>query len=192
MTRRTSGCRPTEPERRGRRRQGAAAGLPVRAGRALAGGGPALDRQPVDAHQEWYPDPPLVLFISNNEHGKLAWTKAEQSQRYLDQYGRGRPDDFKRKVVADGWIERYGALMAGMRAGLASPAWKKNARFIGYEAFGPPHFGRWGGWKEYSSVRTRPASTGRRWSGTAARLRTTSTTGSPSPTTRSGARRSSR
>jgi hypothetical protein len=99
--------------------------------------------------QTWYPDPPLVLLISNNEHAKLPWTEVEQSQRYLDKYGRGRPDDFKRRVVGDGWIERYRALLESMRGGLASEHWKKNVKFVGYEAFPPAHFGRWPGWKDY-------------------------------------------
>ena len=68
--------------------------------------------------QDWYPDPPLVLLISNNEHAKLSWSEVEQSPRYLDKYGRGRSDDFKRKVVGDGWIERYGKMLESMRAGL--------------------------------------------------------------------------
>ncbi|MBC8869814.1 MAG: PKD domain-containing protein [Planctomycetes bacterium] len=84
--------------------------------------------------QAWYPDPPLVLLISNNEHGKLTWSEVEQSRRYLDKYGRGQPDDSKRKVVGDGWIERYGKMLESMRDGLVSPHWKKNARFIGYGA----------------------------------------------------------
>ncbi len=100
--------------------------------------------------QEWYPDPPLVLLISNNEHAKLPWTEAEKSQRYLDRYGTGRSNDFKRKVIGDGYIERYRALQEGMRAGLASAHWQKHAKFVGYEAFPPVHLGRWGGWKEYS------------------------------------------
>lgn len=100
--------------------------------------------------QEWYPDPPLVLFISNNEHAKQQWTEAEQSKRYLDKYGVGKSGEFKRKVIADGWIERYGAMLESMRASLTSTTWQKNARFVGYEAFPPVHFGRWGGWKEYS------------------------------------------
>jgi hypothetical protein len=104
--------------------------------------------------QAWYPDPPLVLLISNNEHSKLAWSEVEQSRRYLDKYGRGRPDEFKRKVVGDGWIERYGALLESMRAGLVSQHWTKNVRFIGYEAFAPVHIGRWSGWKEYSLITT--------------------------------------
>jgi hypothetical protein len=100
--------------------------------------------------QEWYPDPPLVLLISNNEHAKLPWNEVETSKRYVDKYGKGKPNDFKRKVVSDGWVERYKALLDSMRAGLANEQWKKAARFVGYEAFPPVHFGRWGGWKEYS------------------------------------------
>lgn len=100
--------------------------------------------------QELYPDPPLVIFLSNNEHPRLRWTEVETSERYVRKYGEGRDDNFKRKVVADGFIERYRALQEGMRQGLVSKAWKTNARFVAYDAFGPPHFGRWGGWKEYS------------------------------------------
>jgi hypothetical protein len=100
--------------------------------------------------QEWYPDPPRVLLVSNNEHAKLWWPKAEESQRYLDRYGKGKDGDFKRKVIAEGWGERYRALLAAMREGLTQSGWKKNTLFIGYDAFGPPHFARMKDWKEYS------------------------------------------
>jgi len=100
--------------------------------------------------QEWYPDPPLVTFLSNNEHAKLTWKEAEEDRRYTDKHGRGRDDEFRRRVIGEGWIERYRALQEGMREGLVSPAWKKAAVFVGYDAFGPPHLGRWGGWPEYS------------------------------------------
>ncbi|MBI4026327.1 MAG: PKD domain-containing protein [Verrucomicrobia bacterium] len=92
--------------------------------------------------QEWYPDPPLVIFISNNEHSKLQWNEVETSKGYLERYGKGRDDDFKRRVVSEGWIERYRALQAAMREGLVNSAWKKNAMFVGYEVLGPPHMGR--------------------------------------------------
>jgi hypothetical protein len=100
--------------------------------------------------QEWYPDPPLVIFVSNNEQPKLQWTKAEEDYRFTKLFGRGRNDDFKRKVVGDGFIERYRALERGIREGLSSKAWKENAIFIAYDAFGPPHFARWAGWMEHS------------------------------------------
>ena len=100
--------------------------------------------------EQWYPNPPLVIFLSNNEHSKLRWTEVEKSKRYLDKYGPGRDADFKRKVVAEGWIERYRALQGGLRDGLDSATWKKNSIFVGYDAFGPPHLGRWGGWINHS------------------------------------------
>lgn len=113
--------------------------------------------------QEWYPNPPLVIFLSNNEHIKLTWSQAESTKRYLDRYGKGRDDDFKRKVVAEGLDERYRAMLGAMREALVSPAWKKNAIFVGYGDPWPAHFGRWagadpadgktpGGWKMYASV----------------------------------------
>jgi hypothetical protein len=58
--------------------------------------------------------------------------------------------DFKRKVVADGWIERYRSLQRGMRDGLEQAVWKEHSIYVGYDAFGPPHLGRWGGWIDYS------------------------------------------
>ncbi len=100
--------------------------------------------------QGWYPNPPLVIFLSNNEHSKLPWTEVEKSRRYREKFGMGRDDDFKRRVVADGWIERYRALQNGMRDGLVSPAWRGSARFVGYGAFGPEFLGRWSGWPMYS------------------------------------------
>jgi len=97
--------------------------------------------------QQLYPDPPKVLMVSNNEHTLLRWYEAEkQSKRYLDTCGRGKDDMFKRRVMAEGWIERYRALQAGMREGLTAPAWKSNSIFIGYDAFGPGQLGRWDGW----------------------------------------------
>ncbi|MBW3597583.1 MAG: hypothetical protein KY475_09945 [Planctomycetes bacterium] len=104
--------------------------------------------------QELYPNPPRVLWVSNNEPPDLRWAKhgplEEQSLRYLEKYGEGRSDEFKRQVVGEGWAERYPVMFDAMRAALTSDAWKKNVRFIGYDAFGPAHLGRWDGWKVYS------------------------------------------
>ena len=98
----------------------------------------------------WYPTPPLVFFISNNEATKLRWLDAEKDLHYINLYGFGRDDNFKRQVFADGWEARYKALIQGFRDGIGNNIWKVNSRFIGYEAFGPGWFGRWSGWKEYS------------------------------------------
>jgi len=106
--------------------------------------------------QEIYPNPPLVLWVSNNEPPDLRWSKhgplEELSKRYLEQFGRDRSDEFKRKVVAEGWIERYRVMFRAMREALTNGTWKKNVRFIGYGGFGPAHLGRWDGWKVYSLI----------------------------------------
>ena len=115
-----------------------------------------VDTAGMRAVQQMYPDPPLVLFVSNNEAPDLRWHQVEQlSKRYLDRYGRGRTDEFKRQVVAEGWRERYPVMFEAMRQALVSPAWRKNVRFVGYGAFGPSHFGRWDGWKHYSLITER-------------------------------------
>jgi len=106
--------------------------------------------------QQLYSNPPLVLFVSNNEPPDLRWSKhgplEKISKRYRDQYGTGRSDAFKRKVVGDGWIERYRVMFDAMRKELDNAMWKKNVRFVGYGAFGPSHFGRWNGWLVYSLI----------------------------------------
>jgi len=99
--------------------------------------------------QTWYPSPPLVLFLSNNEHPKLLWREAETSRNFVRLYGIGTTSDtFRRKVFGDAWIERYRALILGMRSTLASSQWQTNSVFIGYDAFGPQNFGRWAGWQD--------------------------------------------
>jgi len=100
--------------------------------------------------QELYPDPPLVFFLTNNEAHDLRWSDAERDKRYLEKYGAGRSDEFKRKVVGDGWIERYRALIDGMRSGLASETWRANCRVMAYNGFGPDHLGRSPGWAQWS------------------------------------------
>jgi len=104
--------------------------------------------------QELYPDPPLVLFISNNEQPKLTWRRAEEDKRYVETYGLGHSDDFKRGVVGDCYITRYRALQEGMRSGLSNTTWRTNASFVGYDAFGPSFMGRWQGWQDFALHKT--------------------------------------
>ena len=100
--------------------------------------------------QEWYPDPPFVLFVSNNEHPKLQWKEAENSQRFVALFGKGRSGSFKRRVIGDGWIQCYRSLQDGMRKGLTASRWKEKAVFIGFNAFGTTDFGRQADWMNNS------------------------------------------
>lgn len=101
------------------------------------------------ALQKWYPNPPLVLFVSNNEHNRLLWTEAEIDQRYVKQYGLGQDDNFKRRVIGDGWVSRYRQLLLGMREAL-SPEWAGKSRFIGYNALQTWSYGLQNSWDRYS------------------------------------------
>lgn len=114
--------------------------------------GEYVDTPAMKKIQQMYPDPPLVLFVGNNEAPDLRWYQVNRSRRYLRKYGKDKSDEFKRKVVAEGWIKRYPIMFDAMRDALISDSWKKNVRFVGYGAFGPSHFGRWPGWKQYSLI----------------------------------------
>jgi hypothetical protein len=52
--------------------------------------------------------------------------------------------------MAEGYVERYGALLKGMQDGLKSEHWRNHRLFVAYGAFGPSHFGRWDDWPSYS------------------------------------------
>lgn len=88
-----------------------------------------------------YPNPPKVIFASNNEASKIRWDDIENDQRYLDLYGAGQTDEFKRDVVREGWKTRYTSMFNAMRNALPA-AWQSAACFIGYKSFGTQHFGR--------------------------------------------------
>jgi hypothetical protein len=110
------------------------------------------DSPPMKRLQELYPNPPRVLMISNNEASRLRWHDVDADKHYVDKYGPDKDDDFKRKVVGDGWVERYKAMFDGMRQGLSADAWRRNARFLGYNSFGPANFGQTDNWKRWSTA----------------------------------------
>jgi len=96
--------------------------------------------------QEIYPDPPIVMLLSNNEHPVLNFHDAEKSRRFVDKYGTGTPVALRQKVFAEEMIRHYRALQQGMCEGLLNETWRKNVRFVAYENFGPSELGRYGGW----------------------------------------------
>jgi hypothetical protein len=115
------------------------------------------DSNTVKKLAELYPDVALVFFVSNNEANRVRWYAIDKDKYFVDRYGADKDDEFKRKVVGDGYIERYRALIRGMRDGLPSEVWKKSSRFIACNAVGPNHFGRpmggeGGGWLKYSTT----------------------------------------
>ncbi len=96
--------------------------------------------------QRLYPDPPLVLFISDNESAKVT------ADELRAPYGvnASKQVNGRRRAIGDAWIARYRAMTRGFRDGLGAPDWRAHALFIGYDAFVTPAMGRWGGWGSYS------------------------------------------
>ncbi len=87
-----------------------------------------------------YPDPPLVLFISDNESAKEWLPSAAASPQAVA----------RRRAIGNAWIARYRAMIRGFRDGLEAPGWRAHSLFIGYDAFISPAMGRWGDWAAYS------------------------------------------
>lgn len=96
--------------------------------------------------EQLYPDPPLVLFISDNESPKVNPDDlhAPYSVNASAQVIAGR------RAIGNAWIVRYKAMIRGFRDGLEAPAWRAHALFIGYNAFAMPAIGRWSGWGSFS------------------------------------------
>lgn len=110
--------------------------------------------------QALYPDPPMILFMLNNESKKLQWTEVETSRQYRELFiDAGKEsemdvatrDDFRRRMVGDGFIIRYRAMISGFRENL-STKWAAAIVIGGYAANGPASMNRWSGWMAYSLV----------------------------------------
>jgi hypothetical protein len=97
-----------------------------------------------------YPDPPLVVFLSNNEAPRLPWTSIESDPGYRSQHGENDDTATRRSMTANAWSERYHALESSFRRALVNAHWSANAIFVGYNALGPSFAGRWPGWQAYS------------------------------------------
>ncbi|MCZ7644614.1 MAG: hypothetical protein M5U26_04900 [Planctomycetota bacterium] len=96
----------------------------------------------LEAMQTWYPDPPYVVMVANNED-KLPSLKAiVKSPEYLKAHGEDKDEAYQQKAVGEAWCERYKAMFDGMRAG--SGPWGKKMRFIGYAWGGEANINAYG------------------------------------------------
>lgn len=105
--------------------------------------------------QEIYPNPSLVLMLSNNEAKKLKFCM-------IDDYS-DKPcgsidtssDDGKRECMNENYKSRYLNLQKGFKKGFTSldvaSLWNTNMKFIGYDANSLRALGRWENWRNYST-----------------------------------------
>lgn len=84
--------------------------------------------------QEIYPDPPMVVFLNNNEAGELLNSAGvEKFDRFAAKYGSApQSRKFMDQAVREGYAERYAAMFAAAKEVATTPAWRKNIRFVAY------------------------------------------------------------
>lgn len=85
--------------------------------------------------QEWYPNPPLVVFINENRASKLSWNELDTSSRYVNNYPSDKNDEYKRALIGAQWIEKYRQMHTGFKQGLTKEDWKNNVKFVSYNDF---------------------------------------------------------
>jgi hypothetical protein len=115
--------------------------------------------------QNWYPDPPFVIWLSNNEASDMDYRDIDEDYRFRDAYS-GDPDyddwQFRNEILGGntdltnpgaggyetrhGYIPRYNAMFEGMRNQLDE--WSDKVKFVGYGG-NLECFGRWTGWVAY-------------------------------------------
>ena len=105
--------------------------------------------------QEWYPNPPLVIFISEDEADKLSWNEVSIASRYWECYSECSPemkdDNYKRTLVGGKWIEKYRQMQNGFKEGFTKAAWKDNIKFISYNKLSD-NFGKSTNWIDNATV----------------------------------------
>lgn len=112
--------------------------------------------------QNSYPDPPTVIWLSNNEASDIDYREIHEDYRFEEAYS-GDPDydtwEFRSEIVGGntdltnpgaggyetghGYIPRYNAMFDGMRDQLDE--WSDKIKFVGYE-HDPLCFGRMDDW----------------------------------------------
>jgi hypothetical protein len=100
--------------------------------------------------EQKYPDPPLVMFLSNNEAARLPWTAISEDPGYRSRSEGGDNAAAEQAAIGAAWSARYRALELGFRNALDKPRWPACAIFVGFNAFGAGYIGRWSGWREHS------------------------------------------
>jgi len=101
--------------------------------------------------QEWYPNPPLVLFVSKDEAAKLSWSELAESSRYTKEYPSGQNDNYKRILIGGQWIEKYSQMHDGFKQGFSKSAWKNNVKFMSYNNFSQ-NLGKTSEWIKDSTI----------------------------------------
>jgi len=89
----------------------------------------------VRAMAEIYPDPPRVVYLNNNEAGKVRVRDLDESAtRFVARYGSDLGRQEKAKILHEGYRERYHALFDAAREA-APEGWSDAMTYVAYNAF---------------------------------------------------------
>ena len=94
-----------------------------------------MDNPAMQRVRELYPDPPMVVFLNNNEAGEIGVKHLDRSVRFKRQYGEDLSADEKKRILHRAYDEKYEVMLNAAREALKEPAWKKNATFVAYNAW---------------------------------------------------------
>lgn len=108
-----------------------------------------LSNEAMQRIQEIYPDPPLVVFLNNNEAGHIGLKHLARSVRFQRQHEEGLSNEERRSILEEAYDEKYAAMFAAAREAMTRPAWQENTRFVAYNAWPGSVIGR-------TSARNRP------------------------------------
>lgn len=86
--------------------------------------------------QQIYPNPPLVIFLDNNEGPAVRSAGAipDDYPRLVAFLGGKRPEDRRAKehAIGEGYRQRYAAMFEAARGAMIEPAWRRNVKFVAY------------------------------------------------------------
>lgn len=108
--------------------------------------------------REKYPDPPMVVFLNNNEVGEMNLAHLTNSVRFKREHGEGLSGSDMLDIMRRAYDRKYDVLFAAARASLSEPAWKDNVKFVAYNAWPHSVIGRTsarnhpGEWKRYDGA----------------------------------------
>ena len=87
------------------------------------------------AMAEIYPNPPLVVYLNNNEAGIVrVGDLNENATRFIEKYGKGLSQQRKREILHEGYRERYEAMFEAAREA-APDGWADAMTYVAYNAF---------------------------------------------------------
>jgi hypothetical protein len=98
-----------------------------------------LGHPTMQAIQDVYPDPPLVVFLDNNEAGNIgAGAISTEADRFVEEFGEdtvaNMSGERKAEIIHEGYRERYQAMFEAARE-VAPEGWQDDLKFVAYNAF---------------------------------------------------------